>query len=156
MIIISGDQTGVERAALNAALKNKLEINGYCIKERLAEDDILSSKYKLIELETNSYSTRNEENFKIADKMLILNISNIKFDNEKLPFIEGKESKTIELKEDFEENKDKIPLIATWIKKENVQKLFITGQKQSNNDSVDIYNITYTFLDNLFKILKKA
>ncbi|CAG8485524.1 780_t:CDS:2, partial [Racocetra persica] len=124
----------VERATLDAALENQLKIEGYCLPERKAEDGTLPKQYSLKELDPNLYSEsntalysiRNEENFKLAEKMLVLNISNIKFDNEKLPVIEGKETKIIHLEENFEDNKNKIQLITKWIKSQNVQKLFIT------------------------------
>ncbi|CAG8499738.1 13_t:CDS:2 [Racocetra fulgida] len=147
--IVSGDQPGIERAALDVALENQLKIEGYCLPERLAEDEALPERYPLKPLdsklysESNSslYSIRNEENFKLADKMLVLNIPNIKFDNEKLPVIEGKESKIILLEEkNFEEN---IQLITEWLKRKKLK----VAVKLLNNSK----DITDDFLNDFLR-----
>ena len=49
LMIISGGQTGVDRAALDIAIELGMPHGGYCPKGRRAEDGIISSKYNLIE-----------------------------------------------------------------------------------------------------------
>ena len=46
--IISGGQTGVDRAALDVAIELGLQYGGFCPKGRLAEDGIIQDKYKLM------------------------------------------------------------------------------------------------------------
>jgi len=53
MKIISGGQTGVDRAALDAALSQKLSVGGWCPKERKAEDGMIPEKYPLKETPTD-------------------------------------------------------------------------------------------------------
>jgi hypothetical protein len=48
--IISGSQTGVDMAALDAALENNFPCGGYCPQVRLAEDGIIPQNYHLQEL----------------------------------------------------------------------------------------------------------
>ena len=43
--IISGGQTGADRAAFDFALENNIEIGGFIPKNRLAEDGGISDKY---------------------------------------------------------------------------------------------------------------
>lgn len=70
--IISGGQTGADRAALDFALENEIEIGGFVPKNRLAEDGRISKKYpNLIETETQKYAERTELNVKISDAILI-------------------------------------------------------------------------------------
>ena len=49
--LISGGQTGVDRAALDSARKFGLDCGGYCPKERWAEDGKISVHYPMIEVE---------------------------------------------------------------------------------------------------------
>src|SRR5580765_5819403 len=47
--IISGGQTGVDRAALDAAMQLGIRCGGFCPKGRKSEDGIIPEKYPLIE-----------------------------------------------------------------------------------------------------------
>ena len=70
--IISGGQTGVDRAALDVAIKLGLEYGGFCPKGRLAEDGIIQDKYKLTELHTSQYKMRTFANVQASDGTLII------------------------------------------------------------------------------------
>ena len=58
--IISGGQTGVDRAALDFSLENNIVCGGFCPKERKAEDGTISDKYPLIETGFRNYASRTE------------------------------------------------------------------------------------------------
>lgn len=62
MKIISGGQTGVDRAALDAALEAGVECGGWCPEGRKAEDGILPARYPLIELTGAGYRQRTIRN----------------------------------------------------------------------------------------------
>ena len=70
--IISGGQTGVDRAALDVALERDMAVGGWCPKGRLAEDGVLSGKYPLTETPSDEYDQRTEWNVRDADGTLIL------------------------------------------------------------------------------------
>ena len=71
--IISGGQTGADRAALDFALEKKIESGGFVPKDRRAEDGRISDKYpNLIETETRNYAERTELNILEADATIIL------------------------------------------------------------------------------------
>jgi hypothetical protein len=77
--IISGGQTGADRAALDFALANDLEIGGFVPKNRAAEDGRISEKYpNLIETETENPAARTELNVINADATLILSHGKLK------------------------------------------------------------------------------
>ena len=56
--IISGGQTGADRAALDFAIKHKIPHGGWVPKGRIAEDGPLDKKYRLTEMPTTSYQKR--------------------------------------------------------------------------------------------------
>ena len=70
--LISGGQTGVDRAALDAALAAGLPIGGWCPKGRLAEDGVIPLRYPLQETPSQQYAQRTRWNVRDADGTLIL------------------------------------------------------------------------------------
>ena len=70
--IISGGQTGVDRAALDAAIKLTVAHGGWIPKGRITEDGPLPEKYKLKETRSSSYSERTAKNVQDADGTLII------------------------------------------------------------------------------------
>ena len=70
--IISGGQTGVDRGALDAALKLGVECGGWCPAGRLAEDGIIPRRYPVIELRNGGYAERTAQNVADSDGTLII------------------------------------------------------------------------------------
>lgn len=62
MKIISGGQTGVDRAALDAALECGVEAGGWCPEGRMAEDGIIPVHYPVQELPNAGYRQRTKRN----------------------------------------------------------------------------------------------
>ena len=72
--IVSGGQTGVDRAALDVAQALGLERGGWCPKGRLAEDGYIPDDYPLQETVTSDYAERTEFNVRDSDGTLILTV----------------------------------------------------------------------------------
>ena len=72
MKIISGGQAGVDRAALDFALKYNIPCGGWCPKGRKAEDGRIEDKYPLTETGTYLYVVRTKLNVDSSDATLIL------------------------------------------------------------------------------------
>ena len=70
--IISGGQTGADRAALDLAIEFDIPHGGWIPKGRKAEDGVLPDKYQLQEMPTVSYPKRTEQNIIDSDGTLIL------------------------------------------------------------------------------------
>lgn len=72
IVIISGGQTGVDRAALDFALHNNLLCRGWCPLGRLAEDGVLKPVYPLNETFSSDPKIRTEMNVLNSDGTLII------------------------------------------------------------------------------------
>jgi predicted Rossmann fold nucleotide-binding protein DprA/Smf involved in DNA uptake len=70
--LVSGGQTGVDRAALDVALALRLPCGGWCPAGRLAEDGAIPERYPLRETESASYPERTRRNVLDSDATLIL------------------------------------------------------------------------------------
>lgn len=70
--VVSGGQTGVDRAALDAARAAGLPIGGWCPRGRLAEDGPIPAEYPLRETPSDDYAERTEWNVRDADATLVL------------------------------------------------------------------------------------
>ena len=70
--IISGGQTGADRAALDAALAAGVPCGGSCPKGRRAEDGPIPDRYPMAELSDSAYPPRTRRNVADSDGTLIL------------------------------------------------------------------------------------
>lgn len=72
MRIVTGGQTGVDRAALDAALQSGVEAGGWCPQGRLAEDGPIPEKYPVTELPNAGYRQRTRRNVIDSDGTAII------------------------------------------------------------------------------------
>ncbi len=71
--IISGGQTGVDRAALDVALEQGIACGGWCPAARQADDGPIPAKYPLRETADFDHTVRTEFNTRDSDGTLVLN-----------------------------------------------------------------------------------
>ncbi|MCS6925844.1 MAG: putative molybdenum carrier protein [Candidatus Binatia bacterium] len=72
--IVSGGQTGVDRAALDVARDLGIERGGWCPKGRLAEDGRIPDEYPVRETDSAAYAERTEKNVIDSDGTLVLSV----------------------------------------------------------------------------------
>lgn len=72
LVIHSGGQTGVDRAALDAALASGVPVGGWCPRGRRAEDGRIHIRYPLRETPSNDVAERTAWNVRDADATLAL------------------------------------------------------------------------------------
>lgn len=72
--IISGGQTGADRAALDWAIEHGIAHGGWCPKGRLAEDGTIPSRYGLRQTPSCDYEQRTAWNVRDADGTVIFSI----------------------------------------------------------------------------------
>ena len=72
MRIVSGGQTGVDRAALDVALKYGIECGGWCPAGRIDEFGKIPEHYPVRELEQGSFAGRTLQNVKDSDGTVVI------------------------------------------------------------------------------------
>jgi hypothetical protein len=70
--IISGGQTGVDRAALDVALKHGIDCGGWCPEGRLDEFGGIPDRYPITELETGGFAERTRANVRDSDGTFVI------------------------------------------------------------------------------------
>jgi Circularly permutated YpsA SLOG family len=70
--IISGGQTGVDRAALDVALKHGFDSGGWCPTGRLDELGRIPDRYPVKELDSGGFTERTLQNVKDSDGTVII------------------------------------------------------------------------------------
>jgi len=145
--IISGGQSGVDRAALDFAIKYKLDCGGFCPKGRLAEDGIISGIYPLIETNSSLYKERTRLNVEISDALLIIYENNIGSGTQlaiEVAKTLNKDYHVIQVPSD-EIHIDRILKWLLFLKPANIN---IAGPRESNDKG--IYLHTIEFLEQLY------
>lgn len=72
--VVSGGQTGADRAALDWAIRAGIEHGGWCPRGRLAVDGVIDRRYRLTETDSEDYAVRTRLNVRDSDATLILNL----------------------------------------------------------------------------------
>lgn len=73
--IISGGQTGADRAALDFAIDHGIPHGGWCPRGRLAEDGPLPDRYALRQTPTRKYAERTVWNVRDSDATVVFSIA---------------------------------------------------------------------------------
>jgi hypothetical protein len=144
--IISGGQTGVDRAALDVALKHGIECGGWCPAGRLDELGRIPDQYPVQELEAGGFSERTLQNVKDSDGTLITYPGKLGGGTEQtIRFC-------IELQRPHEvvdaskvSAQDAATLIAGFVRKYKVEILNVAGPRHS--DWPEGYDYAYRALD---------
>lgn len=147
--IISGGQTGVDRAALDFALESGLPCGGWCPKGRIAEDGTISEKYPLKETPLKDYNQRTEWNVRDSDGTLILSFGKPS----------GGTLLTIELAKALKKpllildlkTATEIASFKLWLQKNNIAILNIAGPRESLAPG-DIYRLAKMKLTYMCKL----
>ncbi len=149
--IISGGQTGVDRAGLDVAMELNIPTGGWCPKGRKAEDGPINKKYPLQETKSGGYKVRTGLNVKKSDGTLIFTTGK-PTGGTALPLNRAQALKKPYLVIDLEMpyNYD---VVQTWLIDNHIETLNIAGPRGSQ--SPDIYEKTRIFLKTLLTKIKK-
>ncbi len=148
--IISGGQTGVDRAALDAALRLGIECGGWCPLGRWAEDGEIADLYPLKETESPDPAERTSLNVSDSDGTLVLADEGLDEGSMLTVELAQKLGKSC-LIFDFQ-GKGHVSDVRDWIVRDEVKILNVAGGRESI--SPGIYELSIGFLTELFGSLK--
>jgi Circularly permutated YpsA SLOG family len=146
MKIVSGGQTGVDRAALDVALELALPCGGWCPRGRKAEDGSIPARYPLTETRSADYAQRTEWNVRDADATLVLTRGQPSGGTALTIDVAqrlGKPCLVIDL-----DGAPNVDAVRSWIQSENVGILNVAGPRESQ--SPGIHAAATGFLRRLF------
>ena len=143
--LVSGGQTGVDRAALDAAMALGIPCGGWCPRGRRAEGGPIPLRYPLEETATSSYPQRTARNVRDSDGTLVLTRGVPRGGTAltvRLALRAGKPFRVLDLDDD--------PLpsgVAEWIRRAAVRTLNVAGPRES--EAPGIHDQALAFLREL-------
>ena len=145
--IVSGGQTGADRAALDFALAKGVEHGGWCPKGRRAEDGRLPERYRLLETPERNYRQRTEWNVRDSDGTLIVINQELSGGTRYTLDMARKLGKPFLLMEKGGREKEKELL--DWLENNRVQVLNVAGPRSSTEP--EIYGMTLKLLEAVYR-----
>jgi hypothetical protein len=146
--VISGGQTGVDRAALDWAIASGVVHGGWCPRGRRAEDGPIPPQYRLREMQSSDYRQCTRRNVTDSDSTLILNIGAVD-GGTRLTVVacqdSGKPYRVIQL--DGEAQRLDVASVRAWLANARVVVLNVAGPRERKRPG--IYALATRYLDTL-------
>jgi hypothetical protein len=149
--IISGGQTGVDRAALDVALKHGIETGGWCPTGRLDEFGGIPDRYPVRELETGGFTERTLQNVKDSDGTVVIYPGKLTGGTEQtVQFCVGQQRPHLLVDASRVSGDDAAKLIGEFVRKNKIDVLNVAGPRQS--EWPEGYDCVYRTLDAVFHL----
>jgi hypothetical protein len=130
--IISGGQTGVDRAALDIALEHGVESGGWCPAGRLDEFGRIPDRYPLKELENGGFTQRTLGNVKDSDGTVIIYSGKLSGGTEQTVRFCVEQRRPHQLIDASKISvKEAARLIADFVRENKIDTLNVAGPRQS-------------------------
>lgn len=151
--IISGGQTGADRAALDFAISRDIPHGGYVPKGRLTEEGPLPDRYHLEEMSTKSYASRTEKNIEEADGTLIVSHGEISGGTALTRQLAVRMAKPW-LHVDLQKHSlaKGAAMVRTWLTNHPIRVMNVAGARASGDPK--IYAATLALLEKIFAVHK--
>ncbi len=149
--IVSGGQTGADRAALDFAMEYGIEHGGWAPEGRKAEDGAIPLRYNLRELTGGDYADRTARNVLDSDGTLIVSHGGLT-GGSLLTWVVAEKNKKPVLHVDMKKLLafDAAIDIYEWIEANDIIMLNVAGPRNSKDP--DIYRATRDLLETVFHI----
>ena len=130
--IISGGQTGVDRAALDVALKHGIDCGGWCPAGRLDEFGRIPDRYPVKELAGAGFTERTLQNVKDSDGTIIIYPGNLSGGTEQTVRFCIEQQRPHQLIDASKISaEDAARLISDFVRKNKIGILNVAGPRQS-------------------------
>lgn len=151
MRIVSGGQTGVDRAALDVALALGIPCGGWCPKGRTAEDGVIPLTYPLRETPSAEYAQRTEWNVRDSDGTLILLIGPPQGGTQFTTQCASQHAKPFYVVNLSANAPDSLTAAVAWLQHNRIATLNIAGPRESEHPG--IYKLARNWLQLFFQTL---
>ena len=132
--IVSGGQTGVDRAALDVALELQLPCGGWCPRGRRAEDGRIPPMYPLKELRSFNYAHRTGMNVDDSDGTLIITGDELSGGTALTVTLARRKLKPV-LVVDLREETD-VAAVEDWLALHKIRTLNVAGPRESQQPGI--------------------
>ena len=130
--IISGGQTGVDRAALDVALKHGIDCGGSCPSGRFDEFGKIPDRYPVRELEHGGFTERTLQNVKDSDGTVIIYSAELSGGTEQTVRFGVEQQRPYQLIDASKISAEgAVSLIADFVRKHAIDVLNVGGPRQS-------------------------
>lgn len=129
--VISGGQTGADRAALDWAIDHGIPHGGWCPAGRMAEDGVIPLHYQLTELEGAGYRQRTRQNVLDSDGTLIVNLGELdggSFQTQRFAELHGKPCLVIQAEDKM--LREQVERIIEWLRANRIMILNVAGPRE--------------------------
>jgi hypothetical protein len=135
--IISGGQTGADRAALDAARERGVPHGGWLPKGRITEDGPLGQEYRLQELDSYRYRDRTEKNVQESDGTLIVSYGPLTGGSALTEALAIRYNRPcLHLNMDYYSLQEAVQAVEQWLKSNTIQVLNVAGPRASSDDRI--------------------
>lgn len=137
LTIISGGQTGADRAALDAALALNVPCGGWCPRGRHAEDGRIDDRYPVIELAAN-YAQSTERNVIGSDGTLVITLS--KHDSacqQSVEFAAQHQRPHLLIEADALTPTEAAAIVASFVRKHSIERLNVAAGRCADGQLPD-------------------
>ena len=132
MKILSGGQTGVDRAALDVALRHGIKCGGCCPAGRLDEFGTIPDRYPLQELESGGFTERTLQNVKDANGTVIIHAGKLSGGSEQTGRFCVEQEKPHQLIDGSRISaEDAAKLLSDFVRKHEIKILNVAGPRES-------------------------
>ena len=136
--IVSGGQTGVDRAALDVAIFLGIDHGGWCPRGRRSEQGPIPDVYQLQETESRDYAFRTKQNVIDSDGTLILYRRKMSGGTEltyKLARRHNRPCLCVDL-DGGDVESESGSFVLKWINDQNIGKLNVAGPRESSSPGI--------------------
>lgn len=134
--IVSGGQTGVDRAGLDVAIAVGLAHGGWCPAGRLAEDGTIPSRYQLTETRSTDYAYRTEQNVLDSDATLILFEVKLRGGTLLTRKLCDRWQRPYHLARLDGDDQDELRSVKCWLAEVNPETLNVAGPRESSSPGI--------------------
>jgi hypothetical protein len=139
--IISGGQTGADRAALDFAIANGFAQGGWCPRNRRAEDGEIPPCYSLQETPSKHYSQRTEWNIRDSDATVVFSMKSHLTGGTRLTYELGQRlaKPVLLLSRDENEVQSAADQLRKFADQHSVRTLNVAGPRASQEPDIGVF-----------------